>query len=225
MIIGDAAAFCQVFNYANLKTHFYMQYFSQSLHFMERSGRITLLAKVFSQGNDMQIQLAGGKAHIGAVAIADASGQCRALQLSGHHDDIPAAAMAKKISSALGINVAVNAGIHYDNITQEEIAQVLKLSDILADRIVLYENNKKLEARMLTIKDLDEFEKYIRSGELEENFKCSPEETRYQILELLEKLMDVSELADEAATRLIFRGLPDMGTKNADDGGGNNTLQ
>lgn len=173
----------------------------------------------------MQIQLAGGEAHIGALAIAEACGQCRAIHLSGHHDDVPAAAMAKKISTALGINVAVSAGIHYDRISPMEIAQVLKLSDILADRIVLYENNKKLETTMLTIEELNEFEKYIRSGELEENFKCSPEETRYQILELLEKLMDVSELADEAATRLIFRGLPDMGPRSAEDGGEKTALQ
>lgn len=201
-----------------------MIFFSQSLHFKATSGRITLLAKVFSQGPDMQIQLAGGQPHIGAVAIAEANGDCRSFHFSGHHDDVPATAMAKKISSSLGIKVAISAGIHYDCITPEEIAQVLKLSDILADRIVLYENNKRLEASMLTIKDLDEFEKYIRSGELEDNFKYSPEETRYQILELLEKLMDVSELADEVATRLIFRGLP-MSPQNANDGGEKNTLQ
>lgn len=59
---------------------------------------------------------------------------------------------------------------------------------------------------MLTIDELNAFEKYIKSGRMEAEFKCGSEEDRIDLLELLEKLMDVAELADEAATRLIFRG-------------------
>lgn len=66
---------------------------------------------------------------------------------------------------------------------------------------------------MLTIAQLDEFEKFIRSGELERQFKNSGEYERHHILELLEKVMDLADLADEAATRLIFRGLPLPGAK------------
>lgn len=61
---------------------------------------------------------------------------------------------------------------------------------------------------MLTIEQLEEMEKYIRSGDLEEEFKNGGESYRHYLLELLEKIMDLGELADEAATRLIFRGLP-----------------
>lgn len=59
---------------------------------------------------------------------------------------------------------------------------------------------------MLTMKDLEEFESRLKSGALEEEFKYAPEERRIEILELLERLMDVADLADEVATRLIFRG-------------------
>ena len=48
----------------------------------------------------------------------------------------------------------------------------------------------------------------MRSGELEADFKDGCENDRFYLLELLEKLMDVAELADATATRLIFRGLP-----------------
>ena len=58
---------------------------------------------------------------------------------------------------------------------------------------------------MLTVKDLEELESYMRSGQLEADFKDGCENDRF---ELLEKLMDVAELADATATRLIFRGLP-----------------
>lgn len=61
---------------------------------------------------------------------------------------------------------------------------------------------------MLTVKDLEILEAYMRSGELEADFKDGCENDRYYLLELLEKLMDMGELADATATRLIFRGLP-----------------
>lgn len=61
---------------------------------------------------------------------------------------------------------------------------------------------------MLTVNDLAELEQYIRSGELEADFKDGCEHDRHYLLELLEKLMDVADLADATATRLIFRGLP-----------------
>ena len=60
----------------------------------------------------------------------------------------------------------------------------------------------------MTVNDLEELETYMRSGELEADFKDGCENDRFYLLELLEKLMDVAELADTTATRLIFRGLP-----------------
>lgn len=61
---------------------------------------------------------------------------------------------------------------------------------------------------MLTVKDLENLEAYINSGQLENDFKDGCENDRFYLLELLEKIMDVAELADATATRLIFRGLP-----------------
>ena len=62
------------------------------------------------------------------------------------------------------------------------------------------------EHAMLTVKDLEELEEYMRSGQLEADFKDGCENDRFYLLELLEKLMDVAELADETATKVIFRG-------------------
>lgn len=61
---------------------------------------------------------------------------------------------------------------------------------------------------MLTLKDLDELERYILSGDLEKDFRDGCENDRHYLLALLEKIMDMAEMADAAATRLIFRGLP-----------------
>ncbi|MDZ7762565.1 MAG: hypothetical protein U5L00_20240 [Desulfovermiculus sp.] len=46
---------------------------------------------------------------------------------------------------------------------------------------------------------------YIKSGELGQDFEYSPEERRYEILDFLEKLMELGEVADEAATKIIFK--------------------
>lgn len=57
----------------------------------------------------------------------------------------------------------------------------------------------------LNTKYLAEVEQYLASGRFSEDFMYSPEERRYEMLEFLEKLMDLGELADETATKIIFR--------------------
>jgi hypothetical protein len=55
------------------------------------------------------------------------------------------------------------------------------------------------------MEDLQKFEELMSSGELEEQFRDSSRDRQYEILDLLEKLMDVAEVADATATRLIFK--------------------
>ena len=58
---------------------------------------------------------------------------------------------------------------------------------------------------MITEKDLNDFQTYIESGQLAEDFEYSAEDRRFEMLDLLEKFMDVAELADSTATKLIFK--------------------
>ncbi|MFW5488574.1 MAG: hypothetical protein ACNI3A_09200 [Desulfovibrio sp.] len=58
---------------------------------------------------------------------------------------------------------------------------------------------------MLTIEELNKFEELMSSGKLEEQFRGGSLNKQYEILDLLEKLMDVAELADATATKLIFK--------------------
>ncbi|MBQ3892655.1 MAG: hypothetical protein II737_04560 [Mailhella sp.] len=58
----------------------------------------------------------------------------------------------------------------------------------------------------LNSKYIEELKDYLKSGELEEDFKWSVEERREEILGFLELLMDLGELADETATKIIFKG-------------------
>lgn len=53
---------------------------------------------------------------------------------------------------------------------------------------------------------LEKLEAYFASGDLEQDFEFADEEKRMLILEFLEKLMDLADIADEQATKLIFKG-------------------
>ena len=61
---------------------------------------------------------------------------------------------------------------------------------------------------MITISHVEEFIEYMKSGRLEKDFRESGEFQRKEMLELLEQVMDAGEIANETATRIIFRGLP-----------------
>ena len=71
---------------------------------------------------------------------------------------------------------------------------------------------------MLTEKDLDEFAEYLNSGQCETDFRDGCENDRHHLLNLLEKFMDVADVCDETATRLIFRGNPLLAAGPADSG-------
>ena len=59
---------------------------------------------------------------------------------------------------------------------------------------------------MIDIDYLNRLEEYFNSGDCEFEFDNGDEDKRYAILDFLEKLMETSEIADELATKLIFKG-------------------
>ncbi len=63
----------------------------------------------------------------------------------------------------------------------------------------------EVDTVILDEKYIDQLTEYIRSGSLAEDFDYSTEERRYEILDFLEKLMELGEVADEAATKIIFK--------------------
>jgi hypothetical protein len=113
------------------------------------SGRTRLSARVLFQGRSPVVVVSGGEAHIGAVALAEPvaredtaehAGARRAtvslLVRTGHREDELAAEAARRISTACGKPAVVCAGIHLDEITTEEIAQVRRNMEILTERIL-----------------------------------------------------------------------------------------
>lgn len=109
------------------------------MRFTAHKGRIRLSLRVCRQGRDLQVLLDGGAAHLGAVALAAApapgtEAQGDLLVLPGHREDALALRMAKRLAAALGCAVCVSAGIHYPDITREEIAVAEALTDVLTNR-------------------------------------------------------------------------------------------
>ena len=127
------------------------------MQFTARQGRLNIYLKVFRLGRDLQVLCGGGASHIGAVALAapaqvyepqqgqhaqaDQAAQpgqteARLLALPGHKEDALALRMAQSISQSLHCAVCFSAGIHYDNITRAEIAQVEQMVQDLTQRCI-----------------------------------------------------------------------------------------
>ena len=111
------------------------------MRFTAQQGRLSIHLRVFRQGRDLQVLCGGGATHIGAVALAapahgQVEDQSHLAALPGHKEAALAQRMAERMAHALGCAVCVSAGIHYDNITREEIRQVEQMVHDLTERCI-----------------------------------------------------------------------------------------
>ena len=110
---------------------------AQSAHQVWRrsTGRLAVELRARPIGPDWLVEITGGAAHIGAVGVGCPLGvraSASVISLPEHRDDRMAHHAAERISAALGCNCAVVAGVHFDDITPEEIQDTLKLyEDVL----------------------------------------------------------------------------------------------
>ncbi|HOW14454.1 hypothetical protein [Methanosarcina sp.] len=93
---------------------------------------ITLEAKKL--GEDYLLTLTGGKEHAGAVAVGlfdEKSGRASSsvISLPGHREEQLALDSAKRVSKATGKTAVVVAGIHVDNISLEEIKEIVSAAE------------------------------------------------------------------------------------------------
>ena len=96
---------------------------------------------------DVVIELTGGDhPHIGAVALAqlrpslknpnEVSGTTSVLTCLGHQEDDLARGMASRIAKQAKMNTVVICGIHLDDISEEEIRDVLTGAALLEDEVL-----------------------------------------------------------------------------------------
>ena len=110
-------------------------------------GAYDLEAGVRLIGRDLLVAIWGGeKPHIGAVSAAlprpslkdpkATSASASVICFLGHKEDELAKAASIVLSSRLNTSVVVTAGIHWDDLREEDIKRIMHNSEILVDLIL-----------------------------------------------------------------------------------------
>lgn len=100
--------------------------------------RISLSAQWI--GKDIVVVLFNGQAHLGAVAVADFCREENRASTSvitrlGHKDNEVASAAAHRLCRKLKKPVCAIAGIHLDDISEQEITEIVRNCDALVERL------------------------------------------------------------------------------------------
>lgn len=103
--------------------------------------------KVIKMGEDINMMIEGGDIpHIGAVALGIAfqmphninkmTASVSLLTVPGHKEDDVVLKYAKRLVQELGVTSVVTCGIHIQNITFEEIQELMDVIDDLVTRAI-----------------------------------------------------------------------------------------
>ncbi len=108
---------------------------------VEGSGRTQVSLEAHSLGNDIVLHIFNGAAHIGAVALAEYDFKNERASVSlitrlGHKDDALAQKAAYTVCKATRRTVCAVAGVHLDDITRAEIAQLVENTDRLVGKFL-----------------------------------------------------------------------------------------
>lgn len=89
---------------------------------------ITAQITVFDEG--VQVSIFGGtRPHIGAVCVANMADELSTTQFPGHRDGVISRAWAKALLEMGLCPAVVTAGIHYDDLSREQITEVVEMTD------------------------------------------------------------------------------------------------
>lgn len=85
----------------------------------------------------MQVGLFGGdKPHIGAVGIVNPAGKTTVTQFEEHREGVLCQQWCEALAKAGRIPAVMSAGVHYDNVSKEEIVQIVRLcNELLKDML------------------------------------------------------------------------------------------
>jgi len=103
-------------------------------------GRSAVSLRAADVGRDLLVTITGGRAHVGAVAVGIKTGgmaTSSVITVPAHREDRVVNGAAEKLARALGRTVVVVAGIHYDDMGQDEITDTLRLCDEMVDVLVV----------------------------------------------------------------------------------------
>ena len=104
-------------------------------------GRTKVSLSAYHMGSDLVVCIYNENDHVGTVVLGEYEykeerASCSLLTRLGHKDDIVAQKAAYLISKHTKKPVCVIAGIHLDNITKEEIEQILENTSNLVNGFI-----------------------------------------------------------------------------------------
>ena len=116
-------------------------------------GRIEISLEAKKIGEDYLLTLTGGREHVGAVAIGlfDENSQrasSSVITMPGHREEQLALNGAKQVSRATRKTSVFVAGIHQDDITPEEIRDIVSTAgEMIQSFVAFYEKRDGLAGR------------------------------------------------------------------------------
>ncbi len=116
-------------------------------------GRIEISLEAKKIGEDYLLTLTGGREHVGAVAIGlfDENSQrasSSVITMPGHREEQLALNGAKQVSRATKKTSVFVAGIHQDDITPEEIRDIVSTAgEMIESFVAFYEKRDGLAGR------------------------------------------------------------------------------
>ncbi|MDK2891782.1 hypothetical protein [Methanohalophilus sp.] len=111
----------------------------QTIEHLTSRGKLSL--SYTQLGNDLIAILSGGDQHMGAVAVSTYDNHkgftsSSVITIPGHLDDLISYPLSRLISEAISKNVVFITGIHFDNITKDEIEEITAVSYEMADELI-----------------------------------------------------------------------------------------
>ncbi len=105
------------------------------------TGRTRVSLSAHHMGNDLVVFIYNNNAHLGAIAVGEYDHQEKRASTSvitrlGHKDDAIAQKAAHSISKSTKKPVCVIAGVHLDNITEQEIDKLLENASFMVEEFI-----------------------------------------------------------------------------------------
>ena len=100
--------------------------------------------------SDVIVVITGGRDHIGAIGLAvprpslldanNRSATSSILTMPGHKEDVLVKDVSERVAAATGRNIAVIAGVHYDDLSVDDLKVLRKLWESLTEEISAFIN-------------------------------------------------------------------------------------
>lgn len=109
--------------------------------------KFEISAEVIEMGDDCLVAVWGGtRPHIGAVGMAQVRPSLRdpnkpsatssVFTFVGHKEDLVAKMLAEELSRRLERNTVVAAGIHWDNLSEDDVSSISRLCQVILEKIL-----------------------------------------------------------------------------------------